>query len=199
LILIAHRGGEHEPVKQVDPRTKSEKEVCPIYPQLTCDIHKGFYDEKAGHFDYEELPAGFILRPDGSKALDKIEGLGAKALMKKISEAQFALGEGVFASEIARLEKKLKKGDAFLAKAKFKSARKVYEKPLKKKKLKKHLKGIVDARLAALDKGALEAIEAAKGLDPKQRHETLKRIAREMKGREPSERAKAVLAEVEGE
>ena len=160
-------------------------------------MHKKFYDEYAGHFDYEELPAGFILRPNKSKADDGVAALSAKMVMKKIDEAQFALGEGVFASEIARLQKKLKKGDDYLAKAKFKAARKVYEKPLKKK-LKEHLKAIVDARLADLDKGALAAIEKAKGLEGKKRHDELKRIAREMKGRDPSKVASDVLAEVEG-
>ncbi len=49
-----------------------------------------------------------------------------------------------------------------------------------------------------LDAKALEVIEAARTLKPKSRHDELKRIAREMKGRAPAEAALAVLAELEG-
>ncbi|RMG10802.1 MAG: hypothetical protein D6731_16745 [Planctomycetota bacterium] len=197
LVIVGHRGGGHAPAKHRDPKTGEEVERCPVYPQLTCSVHKRFYDEKAGYFDYEELPAGFLLRPDGKQAAAGVAALSAKALQQKIEEVQFALGEGVFASEIARLERGLAKGDAYLAKGKFKAARKIYEKPLKKR-LKAHLERIVRGRLEALDEAANEAIEAARDLPPKKRHETLKRIARELKGRAPEERARRVLAEVEG-
>ena len=57
---------------------------------------------------------------------------------------------------------------------------------------------VVGKLIERLDAKARELIEEAKSKKPKDRHETLKRIAREMKGRAPSEEAKKVLAEVEG-
>lgn len=198
LVIVGHRGGEHAPETVVDPKTKKETLLCPIYKQFHCSVHKAFHDDYAGNFDYKELPAGFILRPDESTASEGVAELSVKKLMAKINDAQFALGDGVFKSEILKLEKKLSKGDEKLDKSKLKAARKIYEKPLKDAKLKAHLKTIVEDRLKKLDAKALEIIEAAKTLEAKRRHEELKRIAREMKGRAPAEAAEKVLAEVEG-
>jgi hypothetical protein len=196
--LVGHRGGSHEPETKLDPRTKKQVEVCPVYGMaIACEVHRAFFNDYAGHYDYSDLPAGFILRPNKKMIVGGIGSLAGKKLMAKIDEAQFGLGEGVFASEIASLEKKLAKGDKKLEKNKFKAAISAYVKASKKKKLKAHLKKIVDARYEALDKKAMDAIEAATQLEPDKRHDELKRIARECKGRAPSEHAKKVLADVE--
>jgi hypothetical protein len=172
--------------------------VCPVYGKaIGCALHKAFFDDRAGLFDYEELPTGFILRPDKSKALGHAERLTAKKLMEKLGEAQFGLGPGVFLSAITKLEKKLSKGDEKLAKNMFKAARKVYEKAAKSKRpIHAHLQGIIDGRFETLDKKALEGIEKAKALEGKARRDELKRIAREMKGRDAAvEAAEKALAE----
>jgi hypothetical protein len=197
LVVVAHAGGGHEPEQVVDRKTKQKVERCPRYPQITCQVHADFYTTYGGHFDYEELPAGFLLRPDKSVAMKDMASKGLKQLQKKIDEAQFALGKGVSGRDIQKLQKTLGKGDKKLGKGHFKGARKVYE-GAAKDDLHPYLAAIVAERMEKLDAAALEAIEAAKGASERERHETLKRIAREMKGRQPAEAAEQALAEAEG-
>ena len=55
---------------------------------------------------------------------------------------------------------------------------------------------MVERRLQALDAKALEMIDAAKALEGKPRSDQLHKIEREMRGRAPAERAKAVMTEL---
>jgi len=195
IVLVAHRGGEHQPETRVDPKTKETSEFCPLYPAITCAVHAQIYTDKSGLWDWEEAPYLVICRPDGSTHLEKAGGKGPKGLMEKLEEAQFSLGEGVFASDLTRLEKKLAQGDEKREKGMLKGALKVYEKELSSKRTKGHMKVIVEAHLKDLDVKALQMIEEAK---EKKDLETLNRIAREMKGREAGEKAAEAVAELEG-
>lgn len=198
VVLIAHKGGGHQPETKVDPKTKEETKVCPLYPGLTCAQHLAVYEAHAGSWDYKDEPFGVICRPNGTTALEGVACSSVKAMMEKLDEAQTGLGEGVFRSDLTKLEKKLEKGDEKLADGKLKAARGVYEKELKAKGIKSFMTKIVEERLAKLDAKALELIEAAKGLEGKAKVDELHRIAREMKGREPGEVADKALAEAEG-
>ncbi len=193
VIVVGHRPGGHEPVEQVDPRTREKRLACPLFPTIACEVHDAVYNDKAGLFDYQDLPAAFLLRPDGGTAEKNVERLGPKDLPAKLDELQRALGPGTFRSEIARLEHKLSKGDAKLDKGHLKGARKVYEKEQEKAD-EPYLSQMVATRLEALDARALELIEAARQEGDAG---ALKRIAREMKGRAPAEAAEAALGEVE--
>lgn len=195
ILLVGHRGGDHEPAKRVDKKTKTEVAYCPIYPQYTCDQHRDVYDNHAGGFDYTKLPAGFICRPDGTTLTDKLESLGAPQIAQKIQDAQVGLGEGVNRSEIDRLERKLAKGDEKLADQKLAAARRIYDDEAGSAK-KPLLKEMVERRLQGLDAKALEMIDAAKALEGKARSDQLHKIEREMRGRAPGERAKAVMTEL---
>lgn len=197
LVLIGHRPGEHEPVEQVDPKTREKRLVCPLFPQITCEVHETIYNDRAGYFDYDTLPAAFLLSPSGDVMIKGMERVGVKQLVAKLEEAQKQLGVGVFGSEIARLERKLEKGDKKADKGHLKGALRVYENELEDCE-KEFLEKKIEARLAALDERALAMIEEAKQEDDaKTRRDTLLRIAREMKGRAPAEAAEAALEEAE--
>lgn len=197
LVLIGHRPGGHEPVEQLDPKTRERRAVCPLFPQIACAAHDAIYDERAGYFDYEDLPAAFLLSPSGEVIVKDMERVGVKQLAGKLEEAQRKLGAGVFRSEVDRLERKLEKGDKKADKGQLKGALRIYEGELEGCD-KEFLKRKIEARLAALDERALAMIEQAKQEDSaKIRRDTLLRIAREMKGRAPAEAAQAALAEAE--
>jgi hypothetical protein len=191
IVLVGHRPNDHEPLEQLDPKTKEKKLVCPLFPQLTCDVHDAIYNDRAGYFDYNELPAAFFLRPSGDTAVKNVERVAPKQLGQKLEGVQKELGEGVWRSEIDRLEKKLVKGDQKVEKGHLKGALKAFEDELEGAK-KDYLKKMVEARLAALDEAAMKMIEEAKqDADEKRRRDTLLRIARELKGRAPAEAAEA--------
>lgn len=195
IVLVGYRGGDHAPEKRVDRREKREVEVCPVYPQLTCAQHTAVYDTYAGRFDYEKLPAAFICRPNGQVILDKVEALGAAQIIQKLDDAQAGLGGGVFRSELDRQERKLQKGDEKLEEGKLAAARRVYDDEAEAAK-KPLLQEIVAKRLERLDAKAVELIEAARALEGKARSDQLHKIEREMRGRAPAERAKAVMQEL---
>jgi PAS domain-containing protein len=196
VLLVGHRPNGHEPAKRADPRTKTEVEYCPVYPSIECSVHNTMYDSYAGRFDYTDLPAAFICRPDGTMILDKIERMGTPVITEKINDAQSQLGEGIFFSEIERLERKLQKGDEKLADGKLGPARKVYEGELEDA-AKAFLRGICEERITRLDARALELIEEARAMAAgKPRSDLLHRIEREMRGRPPGERAAEVIKEL---
>lgn len=124
VVIVGHRPGGHQPAKRVDRREGREVEYCPLYLSIPCSVHDAIYNDDSGRFDYAELPAAFICRPDGRASLSGVERMAPPAIMTKIDEAQAALGEGTFRSEAERLERKLQKGDEKLAEGKLGAARK---------------------------------------------------------------------------
>lgn len=198
VVIVGHQRGGHEPVKRVDRRERREVDACPLYGAVECKAHEEVFERYAGRFDYTDLPAAFICRPDGRAALDGVERMAPAAIMQKLGEAQTGLGEGLFASEIERLERKLQKGDEKLQEGKLGAARKVYEAELEAAR-KPLLRATCEERVTRLDARALELIEEARGLSGKNRTDTLHRIEREMRGRPPAERAAEVLREVQGQ
>lgn len=196
VVIVGHRPNGHQPAKRVD-RDKQEVEFCPLYLSIQCSVHDAIYNDYAGRFDYAELPAAFICRPDGRTSQSGIERMGPPAIMEKINEAQAALGEGTFRSELDRLERKLQKGDEKLADGKLGPARKVYEAELEDAR-KPLLRAACEERIARLDARALELIEEARALAGKARSDALHKIEREMRGHPPGERAAEVLRELEG-
>lgn len=197
VVLVGHRPGGHEPAKRVDRREKREVEYCPLYLTIECRVHDEIYNTYAGRFDYQDLPAVFICRPDGRASQSGVERMAPPAIMEKINEAQAALGEGIFFSEVDRLERKLQKGDEKLADGKLGPARKIYEGELEDAR-KPLLRTTCERRLERLDARALELIEEARALEGKARSDALHRIEREMRSRAPGERAAEVLRELEG-
>ncbi len=197
VVLVGHRPGGHEPARRVDRRERREVEYCPLYLSIACAAHDEVYNTYAGRFDYQDLPAAFICKPDGRASVDGVERLAPPAIMEKINEAQAALGEGIFFSEVERLERKLQKGDEKLADGKLGAARKVYEGELEDAR-KPLLRATCEQRIERLDARALELIEEARALQGKARSDALHRIEREMRGRPPAERAAEVLRELEG-
>lgn len=193
VVLIAYSGTVHKPIKQVDPKTKEEREVCPLFPATTCELHNQLYTDKAGFFDYETLPAAFLVSPKKKTIKKGVESANPKTLPTFLAEAQQTLGEGVFLSDVGRLDKKLAKADAKLEEGKLSTARRYYEKQLKKK-MKAFVKKLAQQRLERLDAKARAMIEAAEKEKPGPRAEILKRIAREMRGRAPSKEAEAALS-----
>jgi hypothetical protein len=198
VVLVGHRPNGHQPAKRVEGRgaDRHEVEYCPVYLTIPCAVHDAIYNDYAGRFDYKDLPAAFICRPDGHVMFDKVEAMGPPAIQQKVAEAQATLGEGVFGSELDRLEHKLGKGDEKLAQGHLQSARKVYEdereaarKPL--------LQQLCDERLTRLDARAVELIDEAKAKNGKERTDELHRIEREMRGRAPAEAALKALQELE--
>lgn len=196
VVIVGHRANGHEPSKRIDARAKTEVEYCPVYPSIECSVHNTMYDMYAGRFDYAELPAAFICRPDGTAVLDKVERLGPPAIIEKINDAQSMLGEGIFFSEIDRLERKLQKGDEKLADGKLGPARRVYDSELEGA-AKAFLRATCEERLTRLDARALQLIDEARAMAAgKPRSDMLHRIEREMRGRAPAERAAAVIKEL---
>lgn len=193
IVIVGHSGTKHKPAKRVDRKTRKEIEYCPLYPSITCAVHNTIITDKAGFFDYDTLPAGFVVSPEKKVLVKKVETSGPKALPKKIEEAQRKIGEGVFLSDIKRLNKKLAKADKKLAEGKLSTARRHYEKYLKKKRLKKFIRDLAKKRLEKLDARARELIKDALKEKPGPAKEILKRIAREMRGRKPSEEAEQAL------
>lgn len=195
IVIVMHRPGGHEPAKRMDPKEKVEVEYCPVYPSIQCKSHDDAYNIYAGRYDYKEPPAAFICRPDGAAILSGVEKMGAPVIQEKLNDAQTQLGEGVFQTEIDRLERKLQKGDEKLEGGKLGPARKVYEDELEGV-TKPILKGMVEERIARLDARALEMIDEAKALEGKPRSDALHKIEREMRGRPPAEKAAAVIKEL---
>ena len=194
IVIVAHRPGGHEPAKRVE-KDKTETEYCPVYPGIRCQTHDDIYNTYAGRYDYKDMPAAFICRPDGRAILDGIEKLGAPAIQQKLEDAQTQLGEGVFMSEIDRLERKLLKGDEKLGDGKLGPARKVYEEELETA-TKPILRGMVEERIAQLDARAMAMIEDARKLEGKPRSDALHKIEREMRGRGPGTEAEKVIKEL---
>ena len=57
VAVVGHNGAvggkeDHKPATEKDPKTKEEREVCPVYPGLTCKEH-------------QDLRAAFSNPPDG--------------------------------------------------------------------------------------------------------------------------------------
>ena len=196
VVIVGHRPGGHEPARRVDRRERREVEYCPLYLTIECRSHDEVYNTYAGRFDYEELPAAFVCRPDGRAVVSGVERLAPPAIMEKVNETQVALGEGVFRSEVERLERKLLKGDEKLADGKQGPARKIFEGELEDAR-KPLLRAACEQRLEQLDARALELIEEARAREGKPRSDALHRIEREMRGRAPGERAAEVLRELE--
>lgn len=196
VVIVGHRPNGHEAAKRADPRTKTEVEYCPVYPSIECSVHNTMYDMYAGRFDYAELPAAFICRPDGTMILDKVERMAPPVITGKIDDAQSQLGEGIFFSEIERLERKLSKGDEKLTEGKLGAARKVYESELEDA-AKAVLRATCEERMARLDARAGELITEARAMPAgKPRSDLLHRIEREMRGRPPAEVAAAAIKEL---
>ena len=195
IVIVAHRPGGHEPAKRVDPKEKVEVEYCPHYAGIQCSTHETIWNVYSGRYEFKEPPAAFICRPDGTAILSGIERMGAPAIGEKLNDAQTQLGEGVFQSEIDRLERKLQKGDEKLGDGKLGPARKVYEEELETA-TKPILRATVEDRIKKLDERAVQMIEEAKALEGKPRADALHKIEREMRGRAPGEHAAKVIKEL---
>ena len=84
VVAVGHNtstpGNEqHKPVKETDPKTKEEREVCPKYPGLTCEEHKAVATAAeqsppegwAKMPESKGIPNNAVFHPDGT--VEKLE------------------------------------------------------------------------------------------------------------------------------
>jgi hypothetical protein len=90
VVVMGHDGATgnnepHKPLEVEDPKTHEKKQVCPLYPGMTCDQHKALRrDAQAGGKDglgKIDVPGGFpntwMVGPDGK--VERIDGAKQQA------------------------------------------------------------------------------------------------------------------------
>jgi hypothetical protein len=160
VAVVGHNGAtggkeDHKPVTEKDAKTKEEREVCPVYPGLTCKEH-------------QDLRAAFSNPPDGWGKIGQSDGVpnhwmvGPDGLCEKVENKDAALPKSLI-EVLTAFQKKyegkpvpLKKWDAYnksftdaekaLADGKWKAALAAY--------------GKVDADGKKLSKGLVEKVAA---------------------------------------
>jgi len=214
VLVVGHDGAtgenkEHESTKVTDPKTKEEKEVCPLYTGLTCEEHKKIRAEVSSPkdgFGKIDVPGGFpnswMIGPDG--VVEKIENKDA-AIPKNLEDALIAFQKKYDAKPIPtksfeKLKKSLADGDAAAEAGKWKDALAAYLKVdsdgLAKKQA--HLVEKVKAKVAAVnEKAAAKLAEIKDGSDaPADKVKALKAL-RDQVGAKFSFGNLAVVADVD--
>jgi hypothetical protein len=168
VCAVGHDGAvggkeDHKPAKEVDPKTKAEREICPSYAGLTCEEHRAIahecrsVPEGQGRIgESQGVPNHWVVYPDG-----KVEGIENKdaALPKTLIEVLTADQKKIDGKPIPMKKwdvyrKAFDDGDKAAADGKWKASLAAYAK--------------VDADAKKLSKGILEKLEAkAKDLSDK--------------------------------
>ncbi len=89
VAVVGHNGAvggkeDHKPATEKDPKTKEEREVCPVYPGLTCKEH-------------QDLRAAFSNPPDGWGKIGQSDGVpnhwmvGPDGVCEKVENKDAAL------------------------------------------------------------------------------------------------------------
>lgn len=153
VACVHHTTKTHKPEAYTDPRTHEEKERCPLYPSITCDVHENMHCDvlKTNH-----TPSAIILKPDGSiifdvAEMDRANSLGAT--VKKLDEAVARVGRGMARAEYDRVLHELEAIDGDLAAGK-------YDRAVSALKRVSALKGLTPAMREGRVKAKQDEIEA---------------------------------------
>lgn len=200
--VIGENKGHHEPVKQMDAKTKKPVDRCPRFPTIPCGVHESVFAAAAGsQFVWTSFPAVYVCRPDGEIIVDQkdIREWSGDLIVKKLEEVLKKIGgEPVPRSRLVAVEAELKRGDAYLDKGQFQTAATVYEKVAKDKKLLAVLRKLAEKRLEALDQKELALVEEAKALEDKRAAVVrLRKLAADFKGRPAGKAAHDAADEIE--
>jgi hypothetical protein len=170
----ATSGKDHDPIKQTDPKTKEEKEICPKYAGLTCAEHQAVRSAADSPPEGWEkmpeskgVPINAVFGPDGKvEKIDNVKALTAKSLIDYLTEYQKKFDKPIGFKKWDAYNKSFEEGDKALEEGKWKAALAAYLKvDADGKKLSKGLAEKVKAKVEAANAKVVEAFGKIKDGD----------------------------------